>query len=332
MARKEFPSLRLSDIANAAGVGESTVSRVLRNSGSVSAETRDRVRQVVAALGYVPNRIAGTLAAAGSRVVGIVVPSLTNIVFPDLLRGAAGQLDLMGYQAVIGVSDYDGAREAELVASMLAWRPAAVMITGLEHERATPDRLRSSGARVVEMLDVDGEGLDIVVGYSNRAAAMASARHLIGRGYRRIGYVGHEISRDTRAAKRLAGFEAELAEHRLSLIDRELHPGPSSIAAGRDGLERLLARAPALDAVYFSNDDMAIGGYFHCVARGIAIPERLALFGFNGLDVARLAPQPLATILTPRVEIGQQAARLALSDEPAATVDLGFTLIEGATA
>jgi len=68
---------------------------------------------------------------------------------------------------------------------------------------------------------------------------------------------------------------------------------------------RLLARSPAIDAVYFSNDDMAIGGYFHCLANGITIPDRLALFGHNGLEVARLAPQPLSTLRTPRVLIGQ---------------------------
>jgi LacI family gluconate utilization system Gnt-I transcriptional repressor len=107
---------------------------------------------------------------------------------------------------------------------------------------------------------------------------------------------------------------------------------PSSIEAGRDGLERILARMPALEAVYFSNDDMAIGGYFLCLSRGIAIPGRLALFGYNGLDVARLAPQPLATIRTPRVLVGQTAARLALSGEPAQVVDVGFELVEGATA
>ena len=332
MPRKDFPSLRLSDIAAAAGVGESTVSRVLRGNGSVSEETRSRVREVAASLGYVPNRIAGTLASAGSRVVGIVVPSLTNIVFPDLLRGAAGRLEEANHQAVIGVSDYDTAREASLISSILAWRPAAILITGLEHDPSVLSMLKATRTRVVEMLDVDGEGIDIVIGYSNHAAGSASADHLVRRGYRRIGYVGHDINRDLRARKRIEGFEAALARHGLSLAGREITLAPSSVQAGRDGLERILARRPDLDAVYFSNDDMATGGYFHCLARGIAVPGQLALFGFNGLDVGQIAPQPLATISTPRVHIGEEAARLALSEEPAQKINVGFTLIEGATA
>jgi LacI family gluconate utilization system Gnt-I transcriptional repressor len=329
---KPVSTVTLAEVAAAAGVGESTVSRVLRNHGSFSAKTRDRVMAAVAKLGYVPNLIAGTLASAGSRLVGVVVPSLANIVFPDVLRGIGAALDATGHQSVIGVSDYDPGREVALIASLLAWRPAAVLVTGLEHSERARAVLASGGARVAEMLDIDGTGIDIVVGYSNREAGAASARHLLARGYRRIGYVGHDLGRDMRAAKRLAGFEAALREAGLMLTDREVMAAPSSIEAGRDGLERILARMPALEAVYFSNDDMAIGGYFLCLSRGIAIPGRLALFGYNGLDVARLAPQPLATIRTPRVLVGQTAARLALSGEPAQVVDVGFELVEGATA
>jgi len=328
---KPGSAVTLADVAAAAGVGESTVSRVLRNHGSFSDRTRDRVMAAVATLGYVPNRIAGTLASAGSRLVGVVVPSLANIVFPDVLRGIGTALDATGHQSVIGVSEYDPAREEALVAAMLAWRPAAVLVAGLEHSGGARAMLAAGGARVAEMLDIDGAGIDIVVGFSNREAGAASARHLLARGYRRIGYVGHDLERDTRAAKRLAGFEAALAQAGLALADREAVVAPSSIGAGRDGLERILARTPSLDAVYFSNDDMAVGGYFLCLSRGIAIPGRLALFGYNGLDVARLAPQPLATIRTPRVLVGETAARLALSGAAAQVVDVGFDLIEGAT-
>ncbi|RVU15994.1 LacI family DNA-binding transcriptional regulator [Methylobacterium oryzihabitans] len=322
----------LADVAREAQVGESTVSRVLRSHGSFSQKTRSQVEAAVARLGYVPNRIAGTLASTGSRLIGIVIPSLSNIVFPDLLRGATGVLEADGYQSVIGVTDYDQDREEALVVSLLSWRPAGLLVTGLEHTPGTVRSLRASGVRVVELLDVDEPGLDIVVGYSNRAAGAAAARHLAGRGYRRIGYLGHDLSRDLRAIKRLDGFRGALAEAGLALDGEERVPAPSSVEAGRHGLERLLARVPDLDAVYFSNDDMALGGYFHCLARGLSIPGRLALFGHNGLDVGRLMPQPLATIRTPRVEAGATAARLVRAGGRREVVDLGFALIEGATA
>lgn len=328
---ERMPAATLTDVARAAGVGESTASRVLRRHGSFSAKTRDAVLAAAARLGYVPNRIAGTLASTGSRLVGIVIPSLSNIVFPDLLRGASAVLGEAGFQSVIGVTDYDPAAEERLIESLLSWRPAGLMVAGLEHTERTHALLRRAGVRVAELLDTDGQGIDIVVGFSNRAAGRASAQHLIKRGYRRIGYVGHDLARDLRAAKRYDGYRTALAESGVSVIGQEIVPAPSSIEAGRDALARLLARVPAIDAVYFSNDDMAIGGYFLCLARGFAVPQRLALMGYNGLDVARAAPQPLSTVLTPRVAIGETGARLVIGDSPPAVVDLGFELVEGAT-
>ncbi|MCZ4094682.1 LacI family DNA-binding transcriptional regulator [Ensifer psoraleae] len=322
----------LAKVAEAAGVGESTVSRVLRNHGSFSRKTRERVMEAVERLGYVPNRIAGTLASAGSRLVALVIPSLTNIVFADVLRGASGILEENQHQAVFSVTDYDPEKEEALVAAMLAWRPTAVMLAGFEHTEGTVKILRASGCRVVELLDLDGTALDLAVGFSDRAAGAASADFLLRRGYRRIGYVGHDPERDTRAAKRFAGFRETLGAAGIPLVDRENHAGASSVENGRSGLERLLARTPDLDAVYFSNDDMALGGYFHCLAHGIPIPARLALFGHNGLDIGRVTPQPLSTIRTPRVATGQVAAELVVADAPSQVVDLGFELIEGATA
>ena len=337
MRDKEDPGVpaattTLADVAREAQVGESTVSRVLRNHGSFAPATRERVQEAALRLGYVPNRVAGTLASRGSNLVGIIIPSLANIVFPDLLRGANSTLEAAGFQSVIGVTDYDQDREEILIASVLTWRPTGLLVVGLEHTERARAMLRGSGIRIAELLDTDDEGIDLVVGYSNREAGRVTANHLLSRGYRRIGYVGHDLEHDRRANKRHAGFVDALAAANVALLDEEIIGTASSIEVGRDGLERILARSPTLDAVYFSNDDMAIGGYFFCLTRGIAIPNRLALFGFNGLDVARLAPQPLSTIRTPRVQIGETAARLLLSGEPRTTVNLDFELIEGATA
>ncbi|MBN9020381.1 MAG: LacI family DNA-binding transcriptional regulator [Rhizobiales bacterium] len=324
-------SITLLDVAEAAGVGESTVSRVLRDHGSFSEKTRARVMAAVETLGYVPNRIAGALASTGSPLVAIVVPSLSNIVFADVLRGVAQTLEAGRRQAVFAVSEYEPSREEALVAAMLAWRPAAVMLAGLEHAEGTRRMLRAAGCRIAELLDIDGTPQDLAVGFSNRAAGRVSALHMVQRGYRRIGYVGHDIGQDTRAGKRLAGFRETLAEAGLAPASEDIRAVRSSVGEGRTGLAALMARQPQLDAVYFSNDDMALGGYFHCLEAGIAVPGQLAIMGFNGLDIARHTPQPLTTIETPRDEIGRIAAQLVLDDAPQQTVDCGFRLVEGAT-
>ncbi len=115
--------------------------------------------------------------------------------------------------------------------------------------------------------------------------------------------------------------------------------GPSSVAAGRRGLATLLAARRDLDAVYFSNDDMAVGGYFHCEANGLRMPDDLAIAGFNGLDIGQELPRRLTTVRSPRYRIGQLAAEQILTRQGAAeaaakpaTIDVGFELIAGETA
>src|SRR4051812_19755979 len=322
----------LADVALRARVGESTVSRVLRNNGSVSPRTRKKILKAAAELNYVPNRIAGTLASMTSKLIGIVIPSVANTVVPEVLAGANMVLEDAGFQSVIGVSNYDPVREEALIESLLSWRPAGILVAGLEHTDRARAMLKGCGVRVVELLDIDGEGIDIVVGSSQRAAGRKSAEHLLARGYRRIGYVGHNFSVDIRAGKRLDGFRTALAGQGLAFVDEEVSPdGASSVEAGRIGLARLLARGRALDAVYFSNDDLAIGGYFHCLENRIAVPGGLALFGYNGLEIARLTPLPLSTIRSPRFAMGKTGAELLLRGGASQLVDLGFELVPGAT-
>ena len=321
----------LTDVARAAGVGESTASRVLRNKGSFSQDVHDRVLKAACNLNYVPNRIAGTLASTGSQLIGVIVPSLTTSVFPDLVRGTNAAVEAAGFHSMIAVTEYEAAREEQLIESILSWRPAGILIAGLEHTDRGRAMLKDSGVRIVEVGDIDGQGIDIVVGFSNYAVGRVVAEYLLKRKYRRIGYVGNEATHDLRAGKRYRAFKARLAAAGLSLVDEEITPGLSSIQTGRDGLTRLLKREPDLDVVYFANDDMAIGGYFHCLAAGISVPDRLGLFGHNGLDIGRLAPQPLSTIRTPRGTVGEIGAKLLLSRAPSQVIDLGFELFEGMT-
>lgn len=337
MSQEDDPQARggtaatLRDVSRLAGVGMSTVSRVLRNHGSFSARTRSRVDEAVEQLGYVPNRIAGSLASAGSGLFGIVIPSLHNIVFPDLLSGVSKALGPGGAQPVVGVTDYDPAKEEALVRSMLAWRPTALLVVGLDHSEKTRTLLKGAGIRIAELLDTDGEGIDIVVGFSQFAAGAASARHLVARGYRRIGYIGPAFSADPRSQKRYDGFRSTLIETGLDVADHQFIQGTSSTQAGREAMEALLARSGTLDAVYFSNDDFAVGGIFHCIANGIEVPRALAIMGYNGLDIGRFTPRPLTTLLTPRAEIGEIGTRLVQEAAPRQRVDVPFELVEGST-
>ena len=326
----------LLDVARLAQVSEATASRVLRDKGPISRQARESVLAAVEKLGYVPNRAAGALASAGSPLVGVILPSMTNIVFPEVLRGINAGLAGTGYQALVGITDYDLSVEQSLVTSLLAWSPAAIITTGFHHTESTRRRLGQGKARVVELMDIDAEPIDIAVGLSHRKAGEAVARHLVEKGYRRFGYVGHDWNSDRRARLRYDGLRGELARNGLELVDQTLFDGLSSVGAGREMLAGLLQRRSDLDIVVFSNDDMALGGLFHCLSTGIRVKQELSLFGFNGLEIGDVAPLRLSTLRSNRFLIGKTAVEAIF--EPRSSLhtkvvhDTGFEIIEGETA
>lgn len=328
--------LTVREVALRANVSESTVSRIMRNKGPIAAETREKVMATVREMGYVPNRIAGSLASLDSHLIGVVIPSLSNIVFPEVLQGVHAGLRGSDYQPVISVTDYDLDREEAIIRGILSWKPAAMLVTGFDHTDATRRMLEQSGIRIVEMMEIDQTPVDVAVGMSHFRAGQATGRHLLAKGYRRFGYVGHDWTADRRALLRHDGLASALAEAGLTIEARAIADGPSSVGAGRAQTDRLIREAPNVDVAVYSNDDMAVGGVFHCLASGLSVPHDLAIFGFNGLDIGRDLPQPLSTIRSNRYLIGETSIRKVLAtplrpDEPD-IIDTGFEIFEGATA
>lgn len=327
----------LAQVARAAGVSEITASRALRGGVLVAPETLERVQAAASALRYVPNRLAGALAGGPSRQVAVVLPSLSNIVFADVLKGLETRLGAAGFHPFLGVSNYDPALEEQLIADLLGWRPAGLVLAAAESTARTREMLVSCGLPVVEIMDIDHAPIDMVVGLSQVSAGRAIAHFLLGRGYRRFAYLGHDIATDPRAVARLAGFRQGLAEAGLQAEAEVTLDGPSTVPLGRAGMARLLGQVPAGGlAVFFANDDMAVGAAFHCMAAGLQVPQDVALAGFNGLDIGQALPQPLTTIASNRDRIGDSAAEVLLARlqgaNPALVTDVGFRLIPGATA
>lgn len=314
MSQSRQPDIRrpltLRDVSEACGVSEMTVSRVLRNREDVSPATREKVQIAARALGYVPNKIAGGLASQQVNLVAVIVPSLSNMVFPEVLSGISAALDETGLQPVFGVTGYSADKEEEVLYEMLSWRPSGAIIAGLEHTDASRAMLENSGIPIVEIMDSDGVAIDSVVGISHRAAGRQMAEAIVAAGYKRIGFLGSTMAADHRARKRMDGLIDGLAEHGIELADKELYSGGSALKKGREMTEAILTRSPDLDFLYYSNDMIGAGGLLYCLAKGYDIPNKLGLAGFNGVDFLDGLPMQLATIDACRHEIGVQAANL----------------------
>lgn len=333
-SQKPRRPLTLRDVSEASGVSEMTVSRVLRNRGDVSAATREKVVEAARALGYVPNKIAGGLASQQVNLVAVVIPSLSNLVFPDVLGGISAELEDTPLQPVVGVTNYSPTREETVLYDMLSWRPSGVILAGLEHTRTSRAMLENAGIPVVEIMDSDGPGIDSVVGISHRQVGLDMAAHILAAGYRRIGFLGTHMPEDHRARKRLAGFEEGLNRAGVNLTAREFYQGGSSLLKGRELTQRILAREPDLDFLYFSNDMIGAGGLIYCLEIGMDIPGRLGLAGFNGVELLDGLPKRLATTDARRLDIGRRAARIVAGRDPAAsglTTTLPPTFLPGET-
>jgi LacI family gluconate utilization system Gnt-I transcriptional repressor len=322
----------LEVVAQLAGVSTMTASRALGQPRLVSQATREKVEQAVLTLGYVPNRAAQALATNRSRVIVVLVPSLSNAVFTAVLDGIHDAIQSSQYQILIGNTRYSDAEEEKLLRTYLQSDPDGILLPGLSHSPQVARMLETLRVPVVSMMDLAPAPSTPSVGFSQIDAAMALTRHLLGKGYRRIAYVGAQL--DERTLRRADGWRQAMIE--AGLFDARFEimtPQPSTVALGADLMRRVLAELPDCDAVFFCNDDLAHGALFHCQREGIAVPGRVAVAGFNDLPASSLMVPSLTTVETPRYQVGYQAASLLLDliggkTPQARRIDLGFVLRE----
>lgn len=320
--------LTLRDVSEATGVSEMTVSRVLRNRGDVSEKTRVKVLAAAKEIGYVPNKIAGALASNRVNLVAVIIPSLSNMVFPEVLTGINEVLETTALQPVVGVTDYRPEKEEKVLYEMLSWRPSGVIIAGLEHTEAARSMLNAAGIPIVEIMDTDGKPVDAMVGISHRRAGREMAKAILKAGYRRIGFMGTKMPLDHRARKRFEGFTEALAKEGVEIEDRDFYSGGSALAKGREMTQEMLERSPDLDFLYYSNDMIGAGGLLYLLDQGIDVPGQIGLAGFNDVELLQGLPRKLATMDACRLEIGRKAAEIIAGqlDNPEEDIETRITL------
>ncbi|MFP8967676.1 LacI family DNA-binding transcriptional regulator [Pokkaliibacter sp. CJK22405] len=329
--RSAAGQVTLSDVAAHVGVSSITVSRALRTPEKVSEALRARIEEAVQTLGYRPNHAARALASARSHTVVVLVPSLANEVFVDTLSGIYETLHPKGYQILIGNTRYNTEEEERLLSAYLAHNPDGILITGFDHTPAVEAQLANSRCPVVHMMELDERKERLCVGFSQFECGKAMTRHLLDKGYTRIGFMA--VQGDARTLKRWEGYRAAMQEAGLYDETREIYvPDSSSVGLGAQLTAQLLERAPDLDALFCCNDDLAYGALFHCQRQQISVPGRLAIGGFNDLAASAWTVPSLTSIATPRHEIGQRAATMFLQQldgqiAPGTAYDVGFELV-----
>lgn len=330
--QKSQPTMH--DVARVAGVSQMTVSRVMRGSGYISKDVRQEVVRAAHDIGYVHNRLAGGNASYDNPIVGVVLPTLQNRVFTEVLAGINSALDKGGLRPVFGVTEYSLETEEDLVFDLLSWRPRGLILPGLEHTEQLRKIVSKTRVRVAEIMDTDGEPISGCFGFSQSKVGAEMARHMLARGYRDFGYIGILGDLDLRAAKRFDAFAQVVKEAGGRLVSIETSRNSSSMETGRQLTNRMLQRAEKPKAIYYANDDLAAGGLMHCLAEGVRVPEDVAVAGFNGLGFLSALPKRITTTVTPRYDIGAAAAHWLLQSpdqETPQTIELTTTLCAGET-
>jgi LacI family transcriptional regulator, gluconate utilization system Gnt-I transcriptional repressor len=325
-APSALKSATLHDVAREAGVSPITASRALNNPSMVSAKTIERVQKAVETTGYIPNLLAGGLKSRRSLMVAALVPAISVAQFLPTVQALTETLDAAGYQLILGQSGYDHSREDALLNTMIGRRPDGIVVTGLVHSQGARERLRRLGIPIVETWDLSEHPVDMVVGFSHLKVGSAVAGYLLGKGWNRLGIATGD---DYRGSLRREGF--------LSVVGHDVPtavvPAPSSLALGRKALDELLRMDSTLQAVFCSSDPLAHGVVTEARARGLRIPEDLAVCGFGDAAFAAHMEPSLTTVHVDGAAIGRLAARLIVDRCSGQTVDqrvidVGFRIIE----
>src|ERR1700737_2798483 len=240
----------LSAVAKLAGVSSITVSRVVRLPNLVAPRTRGRVEAAMRELGSVPNQLAGALASARTRSVGVLVPTIANSIFADTVQGLSDELEPLGYAVILAQSRYDAAREDHMLSALLSRRPEAIILVGSPATDDGARLLRRAGISIVETWELPPEPIGAVAGYNNYEAGVWVARHLVAQGRQNLAFIGGD---NPRATRRWHGFKDTALQLGAKLPRRLI------LDRNASGSVVALAELPDVARVFAANDPHAIG-------------------------------------------------------------------------
>lgn len=323
------PIPKLDDVASRAGVSTATVSRFYNNPAVVAPATAERIREAIAATGYVPNLIAGGLASNRSRLVAVLVPEVAQSIFNDTIEAMSRELALDGNIVMLGLTGADNSRMHQLIDAALSRRADGIILTGIVTDAQTRERLHTRDVTVIETWGVPEEPIDIAVGFSHQAVGRDIARFLHGRGYTRPLLT---VANGARARQRRDGFIDEwrtLGGKVPAIVDVPL---PTRFGHARLVWRQLSLLEEKPDVVVCGSDMLAQGVIIEAQAAGVRVPEQLAVVGFGNISIAGDMRPSITTVDVDGARIGREAVsvlrrRAAGEQITQRVIDVGFRLI-----
>ncbi|UQX88457.1 LacI family transcriptional regulator [Jatrophihabitans telluris] len=305
--------VRLVEVAREAGVHPATASRALNPNarGEVNQRTVQRVMRAAERLGYVPNTLARGLRTSRSFVAALVIPDITNSLFPPIVRGAEQVLSGAGFTLVLTDTNNDLEMERGQVASMRAHGVDGFIVATARWQDPVVDELVSAGIPTVLVNRRCREASLPFVGSDDQRGVRLCVEHLAALGHREIVHLAGPADTST-GRERAVAFRAALREHRIPVRSSVIECAAYSEAAGVEAAQRLLAGGRPFSAIVAANDLLALGAMATLGEAGLRCPQDYSLTGFNDLPFMRKLTPALTTVAVPLTEMGAAAARTLL--------------------
>ncbi|WP_225011217.1 LacI family DNA-binding transcriptional regulator [Novosphingobium percolationis] len=303
---------RLSDVAREAGVSLGSASKAINAPAAVREKTRVAVEAAVRKLGYIPDASGRALASRQSRTVGIILPTISNVVYSAFVHALHKVLAGHGYPLFVLAHEYDADLEAAYVRELIGRGVDGLVLIGTDHRAQVHDLLAASATPHIFAWSIDEAPAFNALGISNHRAMEALADYLISLGHRRLSMITGAVIGNERARARVKGLEDAVARHGASLAT--VLEMPLTIEGGRVGFAEWLARKDGATALVCATDLQAAGALDQARLAGVRVPQDLSVTGFDDIEFAALLSPPLTTIRMPIDQLGHDvgAALVAL--------------------
>jgi DNA-binding LacI/PurR family transcriptional regulator len=326
-------TITIKDIAKLAGVSHSTVSRALRGNSLVAEETAARIRMVAEERGYLPSAAARSLKTNRTRVLGVIVSSIADPFFSEILFGIEEYAQERNYSVSIAASQHDPVKERRVVQAMLEQRTDGLIICSSSFSTRQVNELLSRGFPVIMVNQQAAENYNFSIYHDDLDGSRQITRYLIELGHQRIAYLGNANSGRT-TMDRESGFQVEMDEHRLAVpAEYIFHVPCGDPELGLLAVDHFMGLEKPPTALFCFNDMLAIGVLKGCKNKGINVPCDLSVAGFDNISYSAFTYPTLTTFNQPKREIGREAARLLLdllsSDQIGLPQIQQFSILQG---
>lgn len=313
--RSSDASVTLEDVARRAGVSTASVSRALNMPKLVSPELRDRIAQAVQDLKWVPNGVAKALASLHTRIIGVMIPTLSHQNFATMIEALQRDLGAAGYTLVLCVTDASDDMRLQQARKLVEQGVECLVLVGEAQPEALFDLLKSQHVPYVITYTSGRDPRHICIGFDNYAASVQLMEHLLELGHRDFGIVAHESDANDRIQQRLAGVRDALAERGIAVRPQHLvRVNSRHIASGRDGMRKILSDDRLRPtALICTNDYIATGAMIEAKQMGLRVPDELSIVGFDDTDMSAHLDPPLTTIRVPSRLMGEEIAKFIIA-------------------